>query len=66
MLSFNIHNYTVLSKSGKLTVFRHCEGSNEGFHHDLQAKSGSFTTFRLSQTFSQEETRAIEFIQIGF
>ena len=25
------HNYTVLSKSGKLTVFRHCKGSNEGF-----------------------------------
>ena len=66
MLSFNIHNYTVLSKSGKLTVFRHWKDSNEGFHHDLQAKSGSFTTFRHFQTFSQEETMAIVFIPIGF
>ena len=66
MLSFNIHNYTVLSKSGKLTVFRHYKGSNEGFHQDLQAKSGNFTTFRHSQTFSQEETRGMVFIPTGF
>ena len=36
------------------------------FFHDLQAKSGSFTTFRHFQTFSQEETMAIVFIPIGF
>ena len=46
ILPFNIHNYTVLSKSGNITVFRHYKGSNKGFHHGLEAKSGKLTTFR--------------------